>query len=151
MTFQEIAADLDATVTKAKPLLDNLSAHETTSRRGPDKWSKKEIVGHLIDSASNNHQRFVRAALQGHLSFPAYAQASMVQIQRYHNLDWKVLVGLWGNYNRFLAHVIHHLPESSFAVICHIGENKPATLGWVCQDYVIHLKHHLKQIVGEHF
>lgn len=151
MTFREIAADLDAAVTKAKPLLDNFSAEETVIRRGPDKWSKKEIVGHLIDSASNNHQRFVRAALQGQLAFPAYTQAAMVQIQHYHDLDWKVLVGLWGNYNKFLAHVIQRLPENSFGVICHIGENKPATLGWLCEDYVIHLQHHLKQLLGDQF
>ena len=147
--MKDLGDKLARVVSSAEAILSQVPEIETSKPVLAGGWSRKQVLGHLIDSASNNHQRFVRAALQGQLTFPAYAQASMVQIQHYHNLDWKVLVGLWGNYNRFLAHVIRYLPESSFAVICHIGENKPATLGWVCQDYVIHLKHHLKQIVGD--
>ncbi len=149
MRFHPIAADLNSSVAKALPLLAKLSEAETSARPAPDKWSKREILGHLIDSASNNHQRFVRAALEGKLVFPSYDQNRLVELERFQDAEWSVLVKLWGNYNRFLAHVIRNLPEPSFDAMCAIGDHKPVTLGFLCQDYVRHLKHHLEQLVGK--
>jgi DinB family protein len=149
MKFQPIAADLDSSVDKAMPLLARLSEVETSGRPAPGKWSKREILGHLIDSASNNHQRFVRAALDGELVFPSYDQNALVELERFQDADWKVLVELWSNYNKFLAHVMQNLPDKSFQATCAIGSNHPVTLGALCEDYVVHLKHHLAQLVGK--
>ncbi|HKV90932.1 MAG TPA: DinB family protein, partial [Candidatus Angelobacter sp.] len=110
---------------------------------------KKEILGHLLDSASNNHQRFVRATLQGSLTFPGYDQNALVDLQRFVDVDWNFLVDFWAAYNRFLAHVINNLPAESAEITCNIGNNAPATLEWIASDYVAHLKHHLNQILGE--
>jgi DinB superfamily len=150
-SFEAAAADLRETLAKAEPLLGKFTDAEASIRPQPAKWSKKEIIGHLLDSASNNHQRFVRAALQGELVFPGYDQDLLVELQRFRALEWKFLIEFWANYNRFLAHVISVLPPQAASVNCMIGGNRPATLEWLAQDYVAHLKHHLNQVLGKTF
>jgi hypothetical protein len=149
--FTEIATDLGRTVAQAKPLLARLTNADTSVRPSAKKWSKKEILGHLLDSASNNHQRFVRAALQGELTFPGYDQEKLVDLQKFSEIEWSFLVDLWTSYNRLLAHVLSVLPAQAAKITCNIGSNPPATLEWLAQDYVAHLKHHLNQIVGKKF
>jgi hypothetical protein len=149
--FSSIASDLGRTVAQAKPLLMKLDIADTSTRPSPDKWAKKEILGHLLDSASNNHQRFVRGALQGSLTFPGYDQNPLVELQNFAEVDWNFLVDFWAAYNRFLAHVIGQLSAEAAAVTCNIDDNPPATLEWIAQDYVAHLKHHLNQILGQTF
>lgn len=149
--FSAIATDLGRTVAQAKALLLKLDNADTSIRPSENKWAKKEILGHLLDSASNNHQRFVRATLQGGLTFPGYQQDALVDLQRFSDVDWNFLVDFWAAYNRFLAHVINSLPAEAAKVTCNIGDNKPATLGWIAQDYVEHLKHHLNQLLGPTF
>ena len=150
-TFSEIATDLGRTVAEAKPLLAKLTNADTSARPSPKKWSRKEILGHLLDSASNNHQRFVRASLQGSLVFPGYDQEALVELQNFKEMDWGFLVDFWASYNRYLAHILTCLPGKAGEIVCHIGDQKPATLGFIAQDYVAHLKHHLNQIVGKRF
>ncbi len=81
--FSLIASDLGRTVAQAKPLLMKLDNADTSVRPSENKWAKKEILGHLLDSASNNHQRFVRATLQGNLTFPGYDQNALVDLQNF--------------------------------------------------------------------
>jgi DinB superfamily len=149
--FALLATDLGRTVAEARVLLVKFDNADTSKRPSPAKWSRKEILGHLMDSASNNHQRFVRAVIQGSLDFPGYDQEKLVELQHFREMDWGFLVDLWTAYNRFLAHVLTCLPAAAANISCTIGNNKPATLGWIAGDYVEHLKHHLNQIVGEKF
>lgn len=149
--FADAATDLGRTVAQAKPLLMKLNNADTSQRPSPAKWSRKEILGHLLDSASNNHQRFVRATLQGSLTFPGYEQDQLVDLQQFKEMDWGFLVDFWAGYNRFLAHVLTCLPAKAVDVTCAIGNHEPATLGFIAQDYVEHLKHHLNQILGKTF
>ena len=109
-------------------------------------WSRKQVIGHLIDSASNNHQRFVRATLQGSLEFPRYDQDGCVRVQAVQNAPWPLLVSLWTNYNLYLAHVISNLPADKLKAHCKISEDKPVTLSFLAEDYLTHLLHHLGQI-----
>jgi len=97
MTFLTIADDLRRTVNDAQGLLQPLSDNETSAHPRPGKWSKKEILGHLVDSATNNHQRFVRAALYGPLTFPGYEQDALAKLQRFNDVEWTLLLGLWEN------------------------------------------------------
>ena len=109
-------------------------------------WSRKEILGHLIDSASNNHQRFVRAQLQDELRWPGYDQAGCVRVQRYQDARWSDLLGFWAAYNRFLAHVLAAVPEEKRSTACWIGNYPLMTLEELAADYLTHLEHHLDQI-----
>jgi DinB family protein len=111
-----------------------------------DVWSVKEILGHLIDSAANNHQRFVRAQLASELSFPGYEQNAWVHSQDYQNEPWLQLVDLWVVYNHHLAHVIGRIPDAAANVTCRIGSNEPLVLSALVRDYVAHVRHHLEQI-----
>src|ERR1700676_684523 len=105
-------------------------------------WSRKEILGHLIDSASNNHQRFVRAQLQDELRWPSYDQSGCVRVQRYQDARWIDLVGFWAAYNRFLAHVLAAVPEQKRGTPCWIGAYPVMTLEELAADYLTHLEHH---------
>jgi hypothetical protein len=126
-------------------------------RPAPGKWSPKEIVGHLIDSAVNNQARFVRAQLQDDLVFPGYDQDAWVRAQRYNDRAWRPLVETWRAYNGHVAAVMRATPESEAArprARHNLGEiafQAPpavATLDFLMRDYVAHLQHHLRQILG---
>lgn len=147
--FTDISQRLSATLDEALPMLHKIAEEQAVTKPQPKKWSKKEIIGHLLDSASNNHQRFTRAAIQGSLNFPAYDQDPLVALERFQEMRWSELLKFWEGYNRFLAHVIAGLPQGKAATQCIIGDHDPVTLEWLASDYVEHLKHHLNQILGK--
>ena len=142
----ELSNNLLRAVDEAEPLLREVSESDSLQPVLQGGWSRKQVVGHLIDSASNNHQRFVRAVLQGALEFPGYDQVANVRVQAVQEADWLLLVSLWASYNRYLAHVIARLPEDKLATACRIGGREPVTLAFLAEDYLAHLVHHLKQI-----
>jgi len=144
--FARIASRLSADVTAAETRLHALSERDAAEPRAGGKWSPKEILGHLVDSASNNHQRFVRAQLAPSLRLPGYEQERWVEVQHYRDLEWTEIVDLWSAYNRHLAHVIAAIPEERRHVSCEIGGDEPVTLEHVVLDYVAHIQHHLRQI-----
>src|ERR1700758_3064495 len=100
----EASKKLLSLVERAEPTLHEISESESIQPILPGGWSRKQVIGHLIDSASNNHQRFVRASLQPSLDFPGYDQEGNVLLQAPQDADWPLLVSLWGAYNRYLAH-----------------------------------------------
>jgi hypothetical protein len=119
-------------------------------------WSAKEVLGHLIDSAAVNHQRFVRAQWQD-LVFAAYAQDDWVMSQQYHAAPWIDLVALWREYNKQLVRVMAAIPvdvrirpqrrHNLHEIAMHpVPAEEPATLDYLMNDYVKHLQHHLQQI-----
>jgi hypothetical protein len=111
-------------------------------------WSRKTILGHLIDSASNNHQRFVRAQFQREMAFPPYVQDKWVAAQGCDARAWSDLVDLWHAYNRHLLHVAGRIPEEALDNVCIVADNEPSTLRHHVTDYVVHMRHHLGQILG---
>ena len=100
------ADDLRAVVLRAAAHLRTISDADASKRPAPGRWSAKEIIGHLIDSAANNHGRFVRAQLEADLVSAGYAQDDWVRIQAYQNASWLGLLDLWSAYNLHLAHVM---------------------------------------------
>jgi len=132
-------------VDTAEPILLEVSDEESAKPVLPGGWSRRQLFGHLIDSASNNHQRFVRASLQEALEFPGYDQNGNVRVQFVQEADWALLVTLWAAYNRYLAHVIAHLDPSKLETVCRIGSGEPVSLGFLASDYLRHLVHHLNQ------
>lgn len=120
-------------------------AEATTKERAGGQWSRKQILGHLIDSASNNHQRFVRAQVSPGSSFPKYQQEEWVAAQLYADRPWLELVALWAAYNRHLLHLMEVAPQPA---TIRVGDAEPVTLEFLMTDYVRHLKHHLDQILS---
>jgi len=145
--MRQTAFHLQQIIEQSEDRLLCFTEAESQSRRSSAKWSRKEVLGHLIDSASNNHQRFVRSQLQGALAFPGYAQDGWNRVQQYQSETWENLVRLWTSYNRHLAHVIAAIPESAARNLCRIGDGEPVTLQFLVTDYVKHLEHHLRQIL----
>jgi len=139
-------SEYKALVAQALPRLLRISDAESIAHPSPDKWSKKEILGHLIDSASNNHQRFVRAQLSSEIRLPEYEQETWVRTQGYQDESWENLVHLWRLYNLHLLHVAEAIPDDRLKSLCFIGEDEPVTLEFLVTDYVRHMKHHLDQI-----
>jgi hypothetical protein len=156
-SLAEFLGDFRSTVVSATERLRAISAEQSARKSSPDKWSIKEVLGHLIDSAANNHQRFVRAQFTDDLVFPGYEQEKWVNAQRYNAEDWSDMVQLWSSYNLHLLHVIATIPEATLmrARIRHnldqialnpVDQNDPATLDYFVRDYLVHMKHHLDQI-----
>jgi hypothetical protein len=112
-----------------------------------DKWSKKEIIGHLIDSAQVNLQRFVRCTYQENFKL-TYEQAEWVIAQHYQQADTSELLGLWRMLNNQIIRVLENYPANRLQATCDTGKNAQRldTVEWLAQDYVVHLNHHLKQI-----
>ncbi|HMF55946.1 MAG TPA: DinB family protein [Pyrinomonadaceae bacterium] len=148
------------TIESSAERLHSITEERSGAGRAEDKWSPKEIVGHLIDSAANNHQRFVRGQFSENLTFPAYDQNQWIEAQQYRRESWLSLIELWRLYNLHLLHVMTSVDEQklkkrhtmrSLNKIARepVNEDESVTLEYVMRDYVVHLKHHLRQIFGE--
>lgn len=159
-TEPSAARRLRAAIAAAEPLLRAISEHDSARHPAPGKWSPRQIIGHLIDSASNNHQRFVRAVWQEDLVFPGYEQEGWVELQRYQDTAWSELLTLWGAFNRHLANVMTAVPPAVRTRVHtrhnldEIATRAPATtaeqtLEYFMADYVDHLELHLRQILGQ--
>ena len=128
------------------PLLSKIKEDDFSSKPSSDKWSKKEILGHLIDSAANNHQRFIRVQFE-QVPTISYDQNNWNSCTRYNHMDSKHLISFWVAYNRHLVELIRLIPKDNLKRECNIGRETPVTLQWLIDDYVRHVEHHLKQIV----
>jgi hypothetical protein len=144
--IESLANELTRVVDHAAQQLRAIDDEAASLKPKPEVWSVKQILGHLIDSAANNHQRFVRAQLSSELSFPSYEQNGWVRSQDYQARPWSHLVDFWVLYNHHLAHVISRIADAAATVPCQIGTNDAITLRALAEDYVAHLRHHLDQI-----
>ena len=144
-----VAQQLRAMIEAAKPRLLSIPESLASEKPYPDKWSRKEILGHLIDSAANNHQRIVRMQEAKDIGAFTYSQQHWVQAQSYQAERWQDLVEFWCRYNTHLAHILGHVDPGSLSHVCDMGYSKPASLEFVITDYLSHLEHHLEQMFGE--
>jgi hypothetical protein len=139
---ERLAAILDT----APARLAAIPVDAAARRSGPDRWAAKEILGHLIDSAGNNHQRFVRGQIFPSVADPSYDQENWVAAQHYIDEPWPDLVQLWTALNRHLLHLMRTVRESALDTPISIRGGDPIPLSKVMIDYVGHLEHHLSQI-----
>ena len=132
-----------------KARLENYVEADWMRRAAPGKWCRKEILGHLIDSASNNHQRIVRAVIDGKVELPPYAQVEWVRAQGYEAEDGRAVLDFWTAYNRHLAHLIARIPADRLSAQWLAAGKPPMPLEALVVDYIRHMRHHLAQIDPE--
>jgi hypothetical protein len=156
-SVESFLQDFRETILSATEHLRALEARTNSSSHPAEQWTAKEILGHLIDSAANNHQRFIRAQSMEELVFPGYEQNSWVELQNYNDESWLDLIQLWSLYNLHLIHVVTQIPQNVLTkprkthnldqiAWKAVDSNQPVTLLYFVRDYLGHLKHHLNQI-----
>jgi DinB superfamily len=140
--FNELSAAIEAFYDKYCDLDDAI----TSKRSDADSWTLKEIVGHLIDSASNNHQRFVRLQIVDELVFPGYGQdnSKWLKIQKYNEMEFSDIMLLWKQYNILIGHIIKEVDASKLENRWQNTEGDKNTLRALMADYVRHLQDHLQ-------
>jgi hypothetical protein len=145
--LQDVADELDAVLRRTIPELEAIGETDSLRTRGAGSWSRKQVLGHLVDSALNNLHRFVRAQQADELVFPGYEQRPWVDAGAYQDRPWPSIVRLWSELNGQVAHVVARIPAERLGTRCRIGEGPPVTLEFIARDYVKHLRHHLEQIL----
>jgi len=107
--------------------------------------ARKQILGHLLDSAGNNRQRFVRASTGGNYAGPKYEQDAWVEAHEYVDQTWATLLAWWQTEHEILMAVVDRIAEDRLETPCVVGDNAPVTLRWLIDDYVEHQRWHVKQ------
>lgn len=143
----QLAQELRTEVRDSGARLRGITEQKATAVRDAGTWTRKQILGHLIDSAANNHQRFVRAQFDDPFVGSGYDQDGWVDANAYAQRDWMELVDLWSALNGHLAHVMAGVAPAKLQTRCIIGDGSPVTLEWLMRDYLVHLRHHLAQIL----
>jgi hypothetical protein len=146
MTPAAIAADLQAAIRDGLELFQGIDEPRTARRPGTGGWCAREILGHLVDSACNNHRRFVIGRDTPPVVFQGYNQDDWVERQLYAQIPFRDIVTLWTAYNRHLAHVISNTPADTLSNPGVGPDGDRVTLGFLMSDYVRHLRHHLEEM-----
>jgi hypothetical protein len=123
-----------------------LPAGKIALKPAPNTWSAKEELGHLLDSAANNHQRFVRAQLEEKPAMRTYDGDDWAELHRYQQQDWEALITLWAALNRQALWAVEAAPPAAWSRSCTIGDSAPLPLRFVFDDYVDHMLHHVRHI-----
>jgi hypothetical protein len=144
---QHLALALQEAVDREALNLRAIAERAASVKSLPQVWSKKEELGHLIDSAANNHVRFVRAVLEMEFRGPGYEQDGWVSLHGYHEMPWADIIDFWQRYNHFLAGLVERIPDDRLVVRCVVGDSVPVTLKFLIEDYVLHMQHHLDHIL----
>ncbi len=143
-----LALEFRARIDSAYQRLMQVSESEAAMPYRLGGWLRKQVLGHLLDSAANNHVRIAHAAISGHFEGPGYEQEEWVRMHNYAEIPWPQLLSQWHDRNQLLGRFVEHIPESRMESPCRIGSSEPVTLRFVITDYLRHLDHHLAQIVG---
>jgi len=140
----KIAAELEKYIDLHLDALNAIPEKELVFKPSPSKWSKKEIIGHMIDSAMNNVRRFIVAQYENE-PHVVYNQDKWVAISNYQNYKTKDLIRLWYLVNQHLCHILKNTSEEMMQRTCRTEDVH--TLQWLAEDYLKHLKHHLHQVL----
>ena len=137
---------LQQIVSTYTPKLHKIDENELRAKPRPEKWSKKEILGHLIDSAQTNIRRFVVGQYEN-LPLVVYKQDDWVAIANYQNYPTKDLIELWALLNKHICVVLGNTSEQAAQRKCATYAAEPQSIAWLAADYIKHLLHHLHQVL----
>jgi hypothetical protein len=144
----DISQPLASLIQHERPLLRALPETEAEIRPGDETtWSPKEELGHLIDSAANNHIRFTRALIEPEFRGPSYAQNDWVRTHRYQEMPWLTIVEFWFHYNSFITALLKRVPEEKLLTVCYVGSGAGVSLQFLVEDYVLHMQHHIDHLL----
>lgn len=151
--MQIIVEELRSLVHEYSQKIDDISIHNFYEKPNPAKWSKIEVLGHLIDSAQNNLRRFICGQYEASPPNILYQQDFWVEANNYRQAEKKDIIQLWALLNYRIADILTSMPASNYEKICNTGKDTPElrTLEWLAADYVKHMKHHLNQILPGSF
>lgn len=144
----DAASELQKVLATAPASLSVISDADASLPLTAGKWSRKQILGHLIDSAANNHHRFVRAQIEKSLEMAGYAQNEWVATNACQQRNWNDLVTFWTSYNQHILHLILTAPAEHLTIPCKVAGDESGSLEFLMIDYVAHLEHHLHQILA---
>ena len=136
---------LNFLIERIPSMLIQISDEKMSAKPEPDKWSRKEIIGHLIDSATNNHHRIVLGQFED-IHIVGYDQNKWIKFSYYQDIDCEQIISFWTIYNRQLLEIVKRIPMESLKRQIQKGDNS-FTIEYLISDYVKHLEHHLKQVV----
>ena len=145
--YSELADQLWHAIDDAERDLRRVSDEVSSESRNGGGWTRRQELGHLIDSCVNNHLRIVTAALRGHYEGPGYEQRAWVDLHAWGELPWNRLVSLWLEHNRALERVVQRIPVENFVAECRIEGHEPMTLDELVRDYMVHMRHHVNHII----
>ncbi len=148
--MEKITTRLQQLISEIPKKINQFSPEEMVEKPAPNKWSKKEIMGHLCDSALHNWQRFTYIQNQGEpYKIITYQQDNLVHLNNYQNLPTGNIVALWKNLNRQIIAAIKNIPEEKYNHTIHLPNGEIKDLKYLIKDYLVHLEHHLLQIFGQ--
>ena len=145
--------ELDQIVNSYSKKISSISEEEFSAKPKPGKWSKKEVLGHLIDSAHNNTRRFIVGQYDAAPPKIVYDQDQWVSLNNYQRSDSKEVIDLWALANKRIVSILRKMPSSSYSKQADTGKETQSlhTLEFLAVDYVKHLKHHLNRIIPNSF
>jgi len=151
--LQTVAAELSDIVRQYYPLFSAISDADLEAKANPAKWSRKEVIGHLIDSSQNNLRRFITSQYEPSPPHIIYAQDFWVLANEYNKMPKSDVIQLWRLLNERISAVLSQMPEEHGKKLCNTGRSgiSLVTVQWLAQDYVMHLKHHINQIIPNSF
>lgn len=152
----KLKSSLENIVNRTHPLLLDIKA-DTSYRKTKNSWSRKEILGHLVDSAQVNFHRFIQSQFKSNLVFDPYEQNRWVKLQNYNSRDWQEIISIWKSFNLHIVRLLENIDAEkqnkltanhNFDIICWklVEKGTQSSLGYLIEDYIGHLEHHLDQI-----
>ena len=149
--FRQICDELGTLISEWEEKLVTLPERTITNRKNSQDRSIRQIIGHMVDSATNNTHRVIHMHYtQSPVDYPDYANLGnndrWIAIQNYQEEDWKELVQLWSSVNRHMVHLIQQVDESKLNQIWTSALKERVTLGEMITDYPRHFKLHLNEI-----
>lgn len=151
--MKNIISELNGLVTEYVKKISAISDSDFSAKPLPNKWSKKEVVGHLIDSAQNNLRRFIVTQYESQPPNIIYDQDFWVKANAYQQMKKEEVIALWRMMNERICDVLKTMPESNYGRVSNTGqaEIELHTLQWLAEDYIKHMKHHLNQVIPDSF
>lgn len=146
--MNDIAREFWSRMETAEQKLSLISEDQARKPYRPGGWLRKELLGHLVDSACVNHVRILLAATTGSYEGPTYDQTACVNLQAYAQAPWAAILDQWRSRNTWIAETVANIPQKSLAALCKVGNDPAMRLDELIRDYLRHIEHHVGQLTA---